>query len=160
MVVDLVIPTVKVSAYLHTLPLLTTQLLRYHLQSKVDLQQSLERTISYIDTEYMSRQTHLISIAPEEVLGSKVLVRVLRSLLQRRQVLPMSPMLIPQVVRIHASNYQSRDRHATKVNSIPASILHLPCFGNLTRLTACARDLGLQVSFQRTILSPASTHHL
>jgi hypothetical protein len=69
-VVDLVVPTVKVSAYVYTLPLLTTHLRRYHLQSKVDLQQSLERTISYIDTKYRFRQTHLISITPEEVLGS------------------------------------------------------------------------------------------
>ena len=65
--------------------------------------------------------SHLISITPKEVLGSKILVRVLRSLLQGLHMLPMTPMLIPQVIRVGARNQQARNRHTTNSQLLPSS---------------------------------------
>ena len=66
---------------------------------------------------------HLVSITPEVVLGADVLVWVLGSLLQRLHVLPMRPMLVPQVVRIDAGDYQSWNRHAIEVSSASSAFL-------------------------------------
>jgi hypothetical protein len=44
--------------------------------------------------------THLVAIAPLVVLGADVLVGVLNTLLQRRHVAPVLPMLIPEPVGI------------------------------------------------------------
>jgi len=42
----------------------------------------------------------LVTIPPEEVPRSHVLVRIFHALLKRRQVLPMFPMFVPQVVGV------------------------------------------------------------
>lgn len=42
--------------------------------------------------------TYLVTISPEEVLASDVLVRVLDTVLQSRHMRPMLPMLSPEVV--------------------------------------------------------------
>lgn len=55
-------------------------------------------TISLIVS--IEQQTHLVTISPLVVLGANVLVGVLGSLLQRRQVVPVVPMLVPQVVGV------------------------------------------------------------
>lgn len=59
---------------------------------------------------YNSELTHLISIAPEVVLGSEVLVWVLGTLLQRLHVIPMGPMGIPENLCIDTGNYQAWNR--------------------------------------------------
>lgn len=45
-------------------------------------------------------QYSLVAVTPREVLGADVLVRVLDTLLQRRHVAPVIPMLVPQNVRV------------------------------------------------------------
>jgi hypothetical protein len=90
---------------------------------------------------------HLISITPEEVLGSDVLVGIFSTLLQRRLMFPVPPMGIPQVPRIHTGNDQEWDCDATKVSLSPSHPSFTascgPCqtSGSLTRLRAFAKDL-------------------
>jgi hypothetical protein len=54
----------------------------------------------------------LIPITPEEVLGPNILIRVLDSLLQRRQMLPMLPMLVPEVLGVDGAEDQAGDDDA------------------------------------------------
>lgn len=56
------------------------------------------RTISLV--ALVKEQTYLVTISPLVVLGANVLVGVLGALLQRRQVVPVVPMLVPQVVGV------------------------------------------------------------
>jgi hypothetical protein len=53
----------------------------------------------------------LVAVSKPEVLASNVLVWVFNSLFQRRQMLPMFPMLGPQVVGIDASQNETGDHH-------------------------------------------------
>lgn len=52
---------------------------------------------------------HLVTIAPGEVLGADVLVGVLSALLERRHVVPVLPVLVPQVVGVKATTDQAGD---------------------------------------------------
>ena len=54
----------------------------------------------------------LVPVAPEEVLCPQVLVRVLNPLLQRWQVGPVLPMLLPKVPRVDATEDQAWDDDA------------------------------------------------
>ena len=54
----------------------------------------------------------LVPIAPEVVLRPDILVWILDSLLQGRQVLPVLPMLVPKVPRVDAAKYQTWDDDA------------------------------------------------
>lgn len=54
-------------------------------------------------------QESLVTVAPGEVLGPDVLVRVLDSLLQRRHVGPVLPVLVPQVVAVGGSDGKGGD---------------------------------------------------
>jgi hypothetical protein len=56
----------------------------------------------------------LVPIAPAEVPGSNVLVRVLDALLQWWQMRPMLPMLVPQVVCIDSGKNEARDHTAMR----------------------------------------------
>lgn len=47
--------------------------------------------------------THLVTISPGEVLAADVLVGVLSTLLQRGHVVPVLPVLVPQVVGVQAT---------------------------------------------------------
>lgn len=60
-------------------------------------------------------KAYLVSVSPEEVLDSHVLIWVLGALLKRRQVFPMSPMLVPEVVCVDAGDDEGWDGHAVKV---------------------------------------------
>ena len=58
------------------------------------------------------------------VLGANVLVRVLDTLLKRRHVRPVLPMLIPEHVGVHAAEKKGRGDAAVKVPvSVPLLIL-------------------------------------
>jgi hypothetical protein len=48
-------------------------------------------------------QQRLVPISPREILRPDVLVRILDPLLQRRQMLPVFPMLVPKVPGIDAA---------------------------------------------------------
>ncbi len=68
-----------------------------------DLQESLEdeNLVSIlINSSTDPSLTDLITITPAKVLRTKVLVRILGTLLQWRHMVPMLPMLIPQVPSI------------------------------------------------------------
>ena len=56
--------------------------------------------------------THLVAVTPWVVFVTDVLVWVLDSLLERRHVLPMPPMLGPQVIGIDASEDHAGDDDA------------------------------------------------
>jgi hypothetical protein len=56
----------------------------------------------------------LVSIAPEEVFCSNVLVGVFDSLFQRWKVAPVLPMLVPQVPGVDAAEYEAWDNNAVK----------------------------------------------
>jgi hypothetical protein len=58
----------------------------------------------------------LISVTPEEVPRSDVLVRVFDSLFQGRKVAPVLPMLVPQVPGVDAAEDQARDYDAMAVS--------------------------------------------
>jgi len=71
----------------------------------------------------------LVSITPEKVLSSYILVWVFRSVLQRRQMLPMAPMLIPKIVRVDASNEEAGNSDiegqlAPQITGCRSMILH------------------------------------
>lgn len=65
--------------------------------------------------------THFVSVAPKVVLGTQVLVWVLRPLLQRLHVVPMSPMRSPEVVSVDTGNDKARDGRAVSVS--PGSLV-------------------------------------
>jgi hypothetical protein len=67
------------------------------------------------------RWTHLVTVTPGEVLHTDVLVGVLGALLQRRHVVPVLPVLVPQVVGVKATADQAGDNSA--VQSIVSSVL-------------------------------------
>lgn len=150
-VVDFVIPAAggdKWSASVRlTLPIVPTEYIIFFELDYGYLQQSLRQEVSYGSASLKGQeQTHLVSVAPEEVLGADVLVRILSSLLQRRQVRPVLPMLVPQDIGVQASNDQAREGHAVKV-SISVSPVQFTSLGprsggSLTRVTAYARVLG------------------
>ena len=54
-------------------------------------------------------QESLIPIAPREVLGPQVLVRILDALLKRRKMSLVLPVLIVEVIGIDARDEQGRD---------------------------------------------------
>lgn len=55
------------------------------------------------------RNTNLVTIAPKEILCSDILIGVFGTLLQRRQVFPMLPVLVPEIISIKLCEYQSRN---------------------------------------------------
>jgi hypothetical protein len=48
----------------------------------------------------------LVTVAPRVVLGADVLVGVLNALLQRRHVVPVLPMLVPEVIGVDGGENQ------------------------------------------------------
>ncbi len=60
----------------------------------------------------INSQERLVAVAPRVVLDAHILVGVLDALLQRRQVAPVLPVLVPEVVRIDASRHEGRDNAA------------------------------------------------
>jgi hypothetical protein len=56
--------------------------------------------------------THLVTITPWVVLVTDVLVWVFDSFLERRHVLPVLPMLCPQVIGVDASEDQAGNDRA------------------------------------------------
>jgi hypothetical protein len=57
-------------------------------------------------------QQRLVAIAPEKVLGANILVRILGPLFQRRHMLPVLPMLVPQIVGVEAGDGEGGDDDA------------------------------------------------
>ena len=53
--------------------------------------------------------TYLVTVSPREVLDTNVLVGVLGALLKRRHVLPVLPVLGPEVVGVEATTNQTGD---------------------------------------------------
>jgi hypothetical protein len=50
----------------------------------------------------MQRGTYLVTVTPGEVPGADVLVGILDALLQRGEVRPVLPVLVPEVVGVQA----------------------------------------------------------
>lgn len=71
-------------------------------------------------------QEGLVAISPGVVLGPDVLVRVLDALLQRRQVLPVLPVLIPEIVAVRTSGGKGGD--ATTVSGGETMVSLRSCF--------------------------------
>ena len=70
---------------------------------------------SAINTEQggiIKANSHLIAITPWEVLASNILVRVLCAFFEWRHVVPMVPMLVPEVVSIDSGKDQAGRDHA------------------------------------------------
>lgn len=57
---------------------------------------------------------HLVTVTPEEVLGAEVLVRVLGTLLKRGHVRNVLPVLVPQPIRVGASDGESGNDDAER----------------------------------------------
>lgn len=51
-----------------------------------------------------TEETNLVSISPEVVLAPDVLVRVLSAVFESRQVFPVFPMFVPEIIGIDASD--------------------------------------------------------
>ena len=62
-------------------------------------------------------QAYLVTVAPLIILGPYVLVGVLDTLLERREMRPMVPMLVPQVVGVGGSNHKGGNRDTVSVVS-------------------------------------------
>jgi hypothetical protein len=62
-------------------------------------------------------ETNLVTISPGEVLAADVLVGVLGTLLERGHVVPVLPVLVPQVVGVQATANQAGDDSAAKGTS-------------------------------------------
>lgn len=52
-------------------------------------------------------KTYLVTISPRVVLDTDVLIRVFHTLLERGHVLPVLPVLFPEVVGVDASENQA-----------------------------------------------------
>ena len=59
-------------------------------------------------------ETHLVAVAPGEVLDADVLVGVLGALLERGHVLPVLPVLVPEVVSVDATANQAGDNSTAR----------------------------------------------
>jgi hypothetical protein len=53
----------------------------------------------------------LITITPKEVLRPDILIRVLDSLLQRREMRPVFPMFLPEIPGVDGAEDQGGDYH-------------------------------------------------
>lgn len=60
----------------------------------------------------MNSQQCFVPIAPKVILGPDILVRILDSLVQWGEMLPVLPMLVPEVIRVQRCQYQSWNTHA------------------------------------------------
>lgn len=74
--------------------------------ARVDIAISIQRNIAV--------RTHLVTIAPEEVLGPDVHVWVLGPLLNRASVGKVLPMLVPEAVGVDAGQAEGWDDDAAK----------------------------------------------
>lgn len=59
-------------------------------------------------------QSHLITVSPRVVLHTDVLIGILGALLKRGHVLPVLPMLVPEVVGVDAAADQAGDDGAVE----------------------------------------------
>lgn len=84
-------------------------------------------------------ETYLVTIAPWVVLHTHVLVGVLGAFLERGHVLPVLPMLHPEIIGIDAGEGQARDNgtrdgeYICRADRVSGT--------KHTRWQACARDL-------------------
>lgn len=58
--------------------------------------------------------SHLVTISPGEVLDTDVLVGVFHALLKRRKMLPVFPVLIPEIVCIETTANQAGNDSASR----------------------------------------------
>ena len=84
------------------------------ISDKGNLQGSLEINVSHCPGQEFWKRTHLVTVTPEEVLGADVLVRVLDALLEWWEVLPVLPMLIPQVIGVETAKGKDGDDDAAR----------------------------------------------
>jgi hypothetical protein len=61
------------------------------------------------------RYAYLVTIAPSIVLVPDVLVGILDALFQRGHVVPMFPMLVPQVIGVDCGESNARDHEAARL---------------------------------------------
>lgn len=78
---------------------------------------------SHLSFSAFPLETHLITISPEIVLRSHVLIWVFNSVLQRRHVAPVDPMFLPQIPGIEGTKDNAGDHDA--VNNQLQVLLHL-----------------------------------
>jgi hypothetical protein len=64
---------------------------------------------------YGWRYAHLVTIAPPVVLAPDILIGILDALFQWGHVVPMLPMLIPQVVGVDCGESNARDHNAARL---------------------------------------------
>lgn len=87
---------------------------------------------------------HLVTITPLEILGANVLVRVFSALLQRGQVAPVLPVLLPENPSVTTSQSEGRyDATNTSVSyqvgrKFPREILAIPAVG-----LRCSKEAGM-----------------
>lgn len=89
----------------------------------------------------VSGRAHLVSISPREVLDTNVLVGVFDTLLERGKVVPVLPVLSPEVVSIDTSKDQSGNDSAAELVSVVLRRSSDCPVRRHTRLTAFARGL-------------------
>lgn len=77
--------------------------------------QSLSDLVLVVVVDLVVPEHGLVAVAPEEVLGPDVLVGVLDALLQRGHVLPVLPMLVPQVICVDAAEDQAGNDDAVEL---------------------------------------------
>lgn len=81
------------------------------------------------------KATDLVTIAPRIVAGADVLIGVLNTLLERRQVRPVLPVLVPEVVCIKAGKEKGRGDDAGWARLLVRGLLcQVVCFFWLFRL--------------------------
>ena len=70
------------------------------------------------------RKTDLVAIAPGVGLCADIHVGILDSFFQGRHVIPMFPVLIPQILRVERSYYQGRYNHTASCEPpcLPADV--------------------------------------
>lgn len=59
--------------------------------------------------------TYLVTVTPGEVLGADVLVGVLGTLLKRGHMVPVLPVLVPQIVGIDTTTNEAGDNSTAEV---------------------------------------------
>jgi hypothetical protein len=65
-----------------------------------------------IEAQNVRNDTYLVTITPGVVLHTDVLVRVFRALLKRGHVLPVLPVLLPEVVGVDGAKDKARNDSA------------------------------------------------
>jgi hypothetical protein len=115
-VVDLVVPAIISSAFFHFNRSIAIESIDVEIRAVMARGKLTTRSVKHSGLASIHlvpiESTHLVTVTPEEVLGSEVLVWVLWALLKWGHVLPVRPMLVPESVGVGTGDQHARNNGA------------------------------------------------